>query len=481
MQAIATENDKKIQELIEPCVFNPLLFVQTFYTWGEGYLSNESGPEKWQIEALNLIGEQMLISDEPVQVAIASGRGPGKTAFTSWIIDWFVTTRIPSTTVVTSGTMTQLTTKTWRELAKWQEVFILKDWFEWTATRYYFKKYRKTCYASAIPWSKTNADTFQGTHELNSLYIFDEASTIDDVIWEKTEGGMTDPGVLWLVLGNRTQSTGRFYQCFNKYRKRWHCFEIDSREVKRTNKKKIQQWIEDYGIDSDFVRVNVLGLAPRAGSMQMIPSELAEKAKEKEYHISEYDYAPKVGGADIARFGDDEIVIYIRQGLKSLEMKFYRELDTMTTAGNIVSFINKYDLDMMFIDMGSFGAAVYDRVSQLGYQDRVMGINFGGKASRPEFADMATEMWQNAREWLELGGTLIDDNVLIEQLTSRQYGYDRTNRKKIEPKDDMKERMGSPDRADAFVLTHAMPVEKRKKYLFPQVQKKESFDPYEYA
>jgi hypothetical protein len=37
-----------------------------------------------------------------------------------------------------------------------------------------------------------------------------------------------------------------------------------------TNKEQIAQWIKDYGEDSDFVRVRVRGVFPRAGSMQFI-------------------------------------------------------------------------------------------------------------------------------------------------------------------------------------------------------------------
>ena len=38
--------------------------------------------------------------------------------------------------------------------------------------------------------------------------------------------------------------------------------QIDSRTVRITNKKRLQGWIDAYGLDSDFVRVRVLGEFP---------------------------------------------------------------------------------------------------------------------------------------------------------------------------------------------------------------------------
>jgi len=40
-----------------------------------------------------------------------------------------------------------------------------------------------------------------------------------------------------------------------------------------TNKAQIATWVKDYGEDSDFVRVRVRGVFPRAGTLQFIDSE----------------------------------------------------------------------------------------------------------------------------------------------------------------------------------------------------------------
>ena len=110
------------------------------------------------------------------------------------------------------------------------------------------------------------------------MLIFDEASAISDRIWEVSEGALTDDDteIVWLAFGNPTRNTGRFRECFGRFRHRWDCAHIDSRQVEGTNKAQLAQWVLDYGEDSDFVRVRVKGVFPHTGSMQFISSELVE-------------------------------------------------------------------------------------------------------------------------------------------------------------------------------------------------------------
>jgi hypothetical protein len=98
--------------------------------------------------------------------------------------------------VVTANTATQLTTKSWAELAKWYSLCINKHWFELTATSLFSRDpgHEKTWRIDAIPWSKEKSEAFAGLHNKGRriLIIFDEASAIPPIIWEVTEGALTD-------------------------------------------------------------------------------------------------------------------------------------------------------------------------------------------------------------------------------------------------------------------------------------------------
>ena len=172
---------------------NPLGFCLFNWMWGENTLKDRA-LEPWQKEVLWDIGKGLeggMDVEEAVQLAVASGHGIGKSALIAMIIIWFLSTHAHPQVVVTANTGTQLATKTWRELAKWWGLSLNKDWFTWTATKFYLTDEPATWFASAIPWSKERAEAFAGTHEDNVLVIYDEASGIDPIIWETTEGALT--------------------------------------------------------------------------------------------------------------------------------------------------------------------------------------------------------------------------------------------------------------------------------------------------
>jgi hypothetical protein len=437
---------------------NPVGFVKYIFPWGSDSLANETGMDKWQEDTLNSIAEAIKSGSsigDAIRLAIASGHGIGKTALVAWVILWFISTREFPQIVVTSNTQAQLSSKTWRELAKWHRLAINKHWFEWTATRFYHKEYPDTWFASAIPWSINNSEAFAGTHEKHVLVVYDEASGIHDMIWEVTEGAMTTSGAMWIAFGNPTKNTGRFRECFGKFKHRWITRQIDSREAKQANAKQIQQWIDDYGEDSDFVRVRVRGVFPRSGSNQFIGAEIIEECRK--YKAEGYEGLERLLAVDVARFGDDQSVILLRQGRKVSRPIKYRGLDTMQLASRVVEQIDEVKPDAVFIDGVGVGAGVVDRVKQLRPSANIIEVNAGQTANdSAKYYNKRAEMWGLTRDFLKAGAELPDDNEMAEELQSVEYGFSVKQQIQIEKKEDMKSRgLSSPDNADALCLTFA--------------------------
>jgi len=459
----ANRRDETLMDHVAQFYDDPLGFVHYIFPWGEGPLAGEDGPEAWQADILAEIGRATLTSRESVRVAVASGHGIGKTALVSWIILWFISTRAHPQIVVTANTQTQLTTKTWRELAKWHRLAIHAHWFEWTATKFYFIPHPETWFASAIPWTRERSEAFAGTHEENVLIIYDEASLIDDVIWEVTEGAMTERGAFWLAFGNPTRNQGRFFDCFHRFRARWITRQIDSRSVTRTNKDQINQWIEDYGLDSDFVKVRILGQFPSASDHQFIPREYVEEARARQYHITKYQWAPKIITLDNAWTGSDETVIGMRQGLVfSILATFPKNDNDMVIAGHLARLEDEHQADAVFIDFG-YGTGVYSAGKQLG-RDWII-VPFGEASPDPQYANLRMYMWAQMKEWLRDGGAIPDDRVLCDDLIGPEAHVIATGKNAgkllLESKDDMKKRgLPSPNRADALALSFARPVRK---------------------
>jgi len=472
-----SENDGDMQRDIGKFRRDPLGFVRYAFPWGQAgtALAHEAGPEPWQCEVLEQLGQGLMSPEEATRLGVASGHGIGKSALVAWIILWAMSTVEDTRGVVTANTEGQLRTKTWPELAKWHRLAINRRWFSYTATALFssWPGRGRVWRVDAITWSENNTEAIAGLHNKGrrAFAIFDEASSIPDAIWETIEGALTDRDteLFWTVFGNPTRSSGRFRECFagGRFAHRWHPRQIDSRSVSMTNKTQIATWVKDYGEDSDFVRVRVRGIFPRAGSMQFIDSERIGEAVSRPL-ISD-PTAALIMGVDIARHGEDQTVIRFRRGLdaRSIPALKFRIPDLMLVASRIMEQVNAHSPDAVFVDGTGIGWGVVDRLAQLGCSS-VVGINFGGRAERTDggeaaarYANKRAEMWGFMKEWVRWG-CLPDDADLVADLGNVEYGYDGSDALLLERKDDMRRRgLASPDDGDALALTFAYPVARK--------------------
>jgi len=476
-----------------------LQVVELQSPWRERYRCRY-GPDAWACEFLDGIGAQVRANGfdctqpvAPIRCAISSGHGIGKSAMTAWLVNWIMSTRPYCKGVVTANTAEQIASKTWAEIAKWTRRSINGHWFRVTtgkgAMRMTHVQHPESWRVDAQTCREENSESFAGLHAATStpFYIFDEASAVPDKIWEVAEGGMTDGEPMWFVFGNPTRNTGRFFQCFNGQRHRWHGQQIDSRTVAITNKDQIGEWVEDFGEDSDFVRVRVRGVFPRAGSLQFIARDAVDAAMAREMPSMSLANRTAVVGVDVARFGDDQSVIRTRIGrdARTFEPLRFRELDTMQLASRVVEhvqFLRKAKLRVVvFVDGGGVGGGVVDRLRQLAVD--VVEVQFGGKADDArKYHNKRAEMWGRLRDWLPVG-YLAKDEMLVIDLTGVEYGFTNEDRILLESKDSMKKRgLASPDDADALALTFAHPV---PEYTVddpgarPLASPRREYDPYE--
>ena len=436
----------------------------------------EYGPDTWACELLDEIGAQVrargfdgVNAVPPIQFAIASGHGIGKSAMAAWLVLWIMSTRPHSRGVVTANTGEQLSSKTWAGVAAWLSRAVNKHWFTITtgkgAMRLVHNEHPESWRVDAQTSREENSESFAGLHAASSTpwYLFDEASAIPAKIWEVAEGGKTDGEPMHFAFGNPTRNTGAFAECFGKQRHRWITRQIDSRSVAITNKATLDGWVKDYGEDSDFVRVRVRGVFPRASSMQFIARDLVDGAMGRDIHTERFVRMTAAVGVDVARFGDDESVIFTRVGRdgSSIPIKRYRGLDTMQLAARVSEHIDSLKMlglkSVVFVDGGGVGGGVVDRLRQLNRDP--IEIQFGSKPDDDrKYLNKRAEMWGKAKEWLQIG-SLPRDEAMATDLTSVEYGFNAKDQIQLESKEDMKKRgLASPDAGDALALTFAQPV-----------------------
>lgn len=457
------------------CRRDPLRFVLFAFPWGEEgtELEDYEGPEEWQEELLGAISLGLLTPDEAIQIAAVSGHGVGKSALASWLILWAISTAVDTKGVVTANTETQLKTKTWAELAFWHRNCATKHWFKYTPTKIHSldPAHKDTWRIDMVPWSLTNTEAFAGLHNKGKriLLLFDEASAIPDKIWEVARGALTDKDteIIWCAFGNGTRNAGEFRECFRRHRHRWTRFQVDSRNVSIANQKQLQQWLEDWGENSDFFRVRVRGLFPSASELQLIPSDLVFNAMHHEERCNLDD--PVVMSLDVARGGSDKCVFRWRKGLngrwkKKVTLEGSITRDSMRLVDKAVALLDETKPDAFFIDATGIGGPVGDRIRQLGYlcQD----VQFGSKARDKKMANKRTEMYFDLLDAFRRGFTVHDDADTEMELTAVEYTHDRTDRTALVPKDVMKKELGfSPDDADALAMLYAFPVALKPKQM----------------
>lgn len=430
-------------------------------------------PEKWQGEFLRAVRDNS-------RVAVKSGHGVGKSTSLAWLIIWYLLTRYPTVIIATANTEAQLTDVLLREVEKWVRKLPegMKDLINLKADRIELKDDPKQCYAALRTARRENPEAFQGRHEQNLLLIADEASGIDDVIFEVGKGSMSTPGAKTVMTGNPTRPQGYFYNAFHSNRQFWHCMTVACWESSQVSKEYIEECKAEYGEDSNMYRVRVMGEFPIEGDDILIPLHLVESSINRNVEV--IPDTEVIWGLDVARFGDDRTALAKRQGNVLLEpIQWWAGKDLMQTV-NAVHFEYKQSLrkpDQIFVDAIGIGAGVADRLSELGLP--VSAINV---AESPAFGDkfmrLRDEMWWNAREWFKrLDVRIPDDKRFVGEITLPTYGFSQGGKIKVESKDELKKRTAkstsslgkSPDLADAFCLTFSPGVlisRKKKKLVY---------------
>lgn len=427
---------------------DPVLFVREA-------LAGE--PWGWQIDSLNAMVDHDFI-------AVRSAHGVGKSAFLSWGILWYLTTRFPVKVLCTAPTGHQLSDVLWSEVSLWLSKMnpVFRDQFVFNTEKIALRGAEMNSFAVARTARKENPDAFQGFHSSSLLLIADEASGVHEAIFEAGEGTLSTPGAKMVMTGNPTRRNGYFFDAFHKQRDFWWRKKVSSSDMAGCpwyNQDYAGRIAAKYGIDSNVYRVRVLGEFPIENDDAVIPYWHVEAATTRD--VEPIDSVRPVWGLDVARFGDCKTALAKRRGNVQLEpIKTWKKRDTMEVSGIIVREYEDTPTDLLpceiLVDAIGVGAGVVDRLRELGLP--VRGVNVGESASsRRDMSRLRDELWWRCREWFEKQDCkIMDDEELIGQLTTIGYDTESSGKIKVWSKDKLRrDGRESPDVADAWVLTFA--------------------------
>ncbi len=448
-------------------------------------------PDDKQADILNSLAVNTMTSAR-------SGHGIGKSAVQAWSVLWFMTTRPFPKIPCTAPTQHQLYDILWAEISKWKRNSrVLNDSLIWTKEKLYMKGYPEEWFAVAR--TASTPDALQGFHSENILYIIDEASGVDDKIFEPVLGAMSTPGARLLMCGNPTQLSGFFYDSFHKNRGEYSTYHVDARDSSRVDERYVKMIVNMYGEDSDVFRVRVAGDFPLAEDDVFIPLPLVEKSVATEYYPRTSPLILHIG-CDVARFGNNKTVVCYRIDEKVDYWRRRAGQDTMKTADDIMELgmmlVDKYKLKPRLdkdghirkaqpdaipvkVDDSGVGGGVVDRLRQVKrlHPERfwwleIYPVHFGQKMRHKHYDDSTTYMMAVLKKLLQpydeegnrkpVEVILPDDEDLIAQLSGRKYHLTENGKIRVESKKDMTVRgVTSPDEADAVLLS-CLPVSRSK-------------------
>lgn len=475
---------------------DPVGFASYMYPWGRPGTVFEklSGPRKWQLEELRALAdhtqEQVFRHENglPLKVwksAWSSGRGPGKSAMFGICAHWHISTRIGSTTIVTANTEGQLRSRTFPEYAVWLGAGVNAHWFNLETMRVVPAQWLadlvrklpeegglgidpKYWFIQGQTWSADNPNAFAGVHNPYGLLLqMDEAAGIPSEIWNVSEGFFTEqnPYRYWMSASQMRNRSGRMFELFNDKQMGdgWRTRTLSTRGMEGVDQAVVEDQIRRYGEDSDFVRVEILGLPPRTSEDQFIPWDDVRAAQNNE--LFRDDGEALILGVDPAPRG--KTAWRFRQGRNARDCcgpatkGHWLGKDNVQIAAAIVDLDNKYKPDHICIDFG-MGTGVIDILKRKKMNGRLLEVRFGDTAhegKESEYATHSAELWAKIRDWLP-GGMLEKDDgekgTLSQQLTDRGWRWSQReeNKKILETKEDMQSRgVKSPDDADALACT----------------------------
>lgn len=397
----------------------------------------------------------------------------------SWAISWFLETHDFAKVPCTAPSSHQLRDILWGELSKWRRKADALSAQRGDPPKYWltrlFKLVSDSLYdPGAKEWGafartarKEDPEALQGFHADDLLYVLDEASGIDEAIYEAAEGALSTPGARVLMLGNPTRTSGTFYASHHRDRGNYTALHFRSDESPLVDAGYRPRLIAKWGEGSNVVRVRADGEFPRQEDDILISLELTEPCLTRERR--EGGGLRKLG-VDVARYGSDRTALVLRHGAIVDHIRVFARQDTMETVGGILRVLEPWKVDEVEVDVVGLGAGVYDRLAELKRQGlipcTVVPVNVAENAppvrhpadAKPRL--LRDYLWLETAQWLRDSQPVFcaEDQGACEdlagELASVGYSMDSYGQLVVEDKDHMRKRLGhSPDLGDALCCT----------------------------
>lgn len=444
------------------------------------YLTN---PALWAKEVLgkHLWSKQREIAQSVVDnthTAVVSCNGAGKSGIAGILAVWWVATHNPEDVAVicSAPTYVQIARVLFREI---QDNFKLAEKHGNKLPGYITQSQEwKMDDGTVIAFGRRPADkdivsAFQGIHRRYVFVILDEAGGIPEDLYTATEAVTNTADARVLAIGNPDSRGTPFHKIFRED-PTWNKMRISAYDTPNFTEEKDEvpqellplliqpSWVEkqkiSWGEDSARFKSKVLGEFPDEADNTFFSQTAIDKAVDTE--IVEDMENNAVLGVDLARFGEDDSVVYINRGGLCRKLDTWTKATAVESANRIHRLAIESGVKEVRIDAAGLGGPVVDLVANLS-ENRYLVISMLGSAASPDntrWMNARAANYDNLREGMLSGKFDIDpdDKQLLDEMLMIQYKFTPKGAIQIESKDDMRSRgVKSPDSLDALVYATA--------------------------
>lgn len=454
----------------------------------------------WQ-QALVCYGiDKALRGHVPMRISIVSGHGIGKSAMLSWLILWFLFIHPESQVACTSPGKEQMYDVLWKELSKWIDRMpkAMGSMYVWESTHVRMKESPGVWFARAKTASKENTEALAGVHADWVMMAVDEASGVEEPIFETMEGALTSGNVLVFLISNGTRANGYFYDTHHKDAERWQNYAFDSEQSPRVDQKFVDAIVAKYGRDSVQFKIRVSGSFPNEGVMD--DKGYVQLLNERDLHLVPFDPEWKpvgrvMGSLDASGEGQDESEWAVRDRMRAAIVAEEKVSTPASMAIKSLTICDKFDVDPIDFVIDAFGKGqdvgmeIALATSKQKRPWRVTPINSGEPCEDDDdkelYINIRAMMFYKLMLWSRAGGEIMDlpqtaegGRTIKDELLSIRFKRTGNGRIQIMDKVTMKKLgLPSPNKADALsMLFLRRDGEKRSVLGDAQDKTKEDFD-----
>jgi hypothetical protein len=317
---------------------------------------------------------------------------------------------------------------------------------------------------------------FQGIHAQFVLVILDEAGGIPEQLWVAADALTTNADCRILAIGNPDNPASHFRKVCTPG-SGWNVIGISAFDSPNFTGEEVpknvahalvsREWVEEkkreWGEDNPLYLAKVLGQFAADHPNQVVRQSDAAKCQlpPDEPHPGD-DLLPVELGVDVGGGGDETVIRERRGCVAGREWKALtdrpEQIAPLVLAAIIESGATRVKVDSIGIGFGVIGE-LRNMASRGEHRAHIDAVNVAeASPESKKFVNLRAELWwELGRGLSESGGwdlsSMENADATIAQLLEPRWDIDAKGRIRVEPKDEIRKRLGrSPDNADALLL-----------------------------